>query len=64
MKIEIDTNMEAKHEAKTYAGQYIPNNLEIVGMVVRDGIRAGACLRLKNNRLVQYNCGIIKQLPF
>lgn len=62
-KVTVDKSKEAIKMARLHAGPNIPQGSEIMGMVLRDGIKAGALLKLKNGNLVQFNAGVIRNLP-
>lgn len=60
-KITTTTNIK---QGKLYAGPApLPQGAKIIGTVTRDGYDTGALVELANGRQVQYNAGVIRNLP-
>ena len=60
---KITTTTNAK-QGKLYAGPApLPQGAKLIGTVTRDGYDTGALVELVNGRQVQYNAGVIRNLP-
>lgn len=60
---EITTTNNTK-QGKLYVGPApLPQGAKLTGTVTRDGYDTGALVELANGRQVQYNAGVIRNLP-
>lgn len=62
MTQKITTTNNVK-QGRLYAGPTLPQGAKIVGTATRDGHDTGALVELPNGRQVQYNAGVIRNLP-
>lgn len=58
--MKIDTTEKGIQQAKLYAGNTMPKNAKLIGLLKRDNKNTGALIQFDNGNYAQLNAGVLK----